>query len=443
MFTMSSTEPTTRRQRKRAREERVQAREAQVQASLVYGKDRDLLRAVTAKRNGDSAEGYWHKHLGKFWDAERPGRAQAREQFYQIVKALDRKASNLLVPELLGALWLVAEQKWVRDLDEWRPKNKSREGRFRSLVSHVLMKYPTPQFLFSAFLDSSPLWVPLAILVGQGGSLKQAQEHLPIPFTKRMWHMFLNSRAHCTVLEAIRTVQVDIAGGDRRVLQAVLGSPIGNRIGSLGRGAVPVSEAGPIEAFWHEFIVWVCRQGMLDPNQINPLYDYLSHCRQERAQENLQRPVAERRESWTLKGRTVASVMRGMEEWHTHLTKVKKIVGTLYDPSGFNPGIWDVKQPPNPNPVIWTMEEVLTAKRLALEGKTLRHCVYSYGGSIQSGAISIWSLSEGGDPKVTVEVQNKLRRIVQARGYLNRALKPQEANLLTRWARDNGLQIQI
>ena len=123
---MSSTEPTTRRQRKRAREERVQAREAQVQASLVYGKDRDLLRAVTAKRNGDSAEGYWHKHLGKFWDAERPGRAQAREQFYQIVKALDRKASNLLVPELLGALWLVAEQKWVRDLDEWRPKNKSR-----------------------------------------------------------------------------------------------------------------------------------------------------------------------------------------------------------------------------------------------------------------------------------------------------------------------------
>ena len=441
---MSTERAYTSRQRRRIREEREQAHEDRIQKSLKRGKSRDFVREVEALMAGEGPSLFW---LGTLWNTTpvlkgQISREHTREQFYALIKVVSRKTKNLMTTQYMPILWKLAQWKWERSPEDWRPKGKSRDSRFRSLASHLLMKYPTPVFLLSTFHDEDEKWQPLAILVGQGGGLKQAQDYFPVKFTKRMWHMFLTSRASCSVLEAIRIVQVKVAGGDTRLVRAFLESPIGNRIGAFGRGSKPVAFHAEIEDFWNTFIAWTARQGMLDPNLISPLYDYLSQCRRVREQEDLRLPVERRRGPWELKGRTVASVMRGMELWHDNLAKAQKVAGGVYLPSGYAAGMWEAQQPWEKSPSLWTMEEILTGKRLAKEGTELRHCVYSYGSSILNGHISIWSLSRNDEPMITVEVSNQNRVIVQARGNCNRGMLPHEQNFLTRWARDNGLRLR-
>ena len=435
----------TRRQRRRDREEREAEREDRIQQSLNMGNDRNFMRGVQTLMN-EGADGYGNRHQNYWahWLSSRWGKGststKTRERFYLLAQMINRKAKNLITHKHIEALWAVAGRPWVRKVETWKIKGKSPNSRFRSLAGHLLMKYKTPQFLYSTFDTANDPWLPLALLIGNGGSLKVAQVHLPVRFTKRMWHMFLMSPNTCEVLEAIRTTQVKIAGGDQRVVAAILKSRIGTTIGARGRGDVPLALIPEIEEFWNTFIMWVSRQGMLDPNLIEPLFDYLSHCRLTRDQENVRDGTPERG-PWELKGRTVASVLRGMEEWHGDLVKIKRLHGLVYLPSGYAIGMWETKPNWSPIPVLWTMEEILTSKRLLQEGKALNHCVYSYGPSIHAGDISIWSLMMDDAPRITVEVNNRRGRIVQARGHNNHSPAHHEWNFITRWARDNGVAV--
>jgi hypothetical protein len=44
---------------------------------------------------------------------------------------------------------------------------------------------------------------------------------------------------------------------------------------------------------------------------------------------------------------------------------------------------------------------------------------------------------------ITIEVRNSARKIVQARGKYNRQTTSEEFKYITKWANENGLQIQL
>ncbi|HEY2370672.1 MAG TPA: PcfJ domain-containing protein [Polyangiaceae bacterium] len=78
------------------------------------------------------------------------------------------------------------------------------------------------------------------------------------------------------------------------------------------------------------------------------------------------------------------------------------------------------------------------------------HCVYSYGGAVQSGMTSIWimTMEDGQGPTgrwamLTIEVRNQTRAIVQARGRFNRMPTNDERTILARFAAQNGLTVTI
>ena len=78
------------------------------------------------------------------------------------------------------------------------------------------------------------------------------------------------------------------------------------------------------------------------------------------------------------------------------------------------------------------------------------HCVYSYGGAVQSGTTSIWmmTMEDGKGPTgrwamLTIEVRNPTRAIVQARGRFNRMPTNDEAAILARFAAQNGLTVAV
>jgi len=332
------------------------------------------------------------------------------------------------------ALWYLANTPWLRPLGEWKPEGKAAETQFRSLVNHLIVKYPMPPFLFQVFtgergrfnrvtLVENHVWFFFRVAQGESPhklitSPFSQNGTLGVPLTKRMTHLFMQAPAKMTLVEAARRAQVEVFGGDHRLCRTILGTRLGQRL-------------MPNEGFWMTVIQWFCNHSMVDPVQVGPLIDYIFYLRGEDA-------------DFSMKGRSPLALMRGMERWHNALAHIKKLKGKEFEPSGFVPGEWVKKRRMgNGNFItdIWTMKEILTSKDLAKEGREMKHCVYSYGRSIESGRVSIWSLQQNEERCLTVEVVNQQRAVTQARGRLNRKPTPTEAAYLQRWADRNELAV--
>jgi hypothetical protein len=152
-------------------------------------------------------------------------------------------------------------------------------------------------------------------------------------------------------------------------------------------------------------------------------------------------------------GRSPAALLRGMEDWHHDLAQAKVAHGTSFEPSGFRPATFDLSERSRDGerkPQIWRVEEVLTGKDLAAEGRRMGHCVYSYAWAIERRQTSIWTMTlEDGQgttgrwAMLTIEVRNESRAVVQARGRYNRAATSAEHKILLRWAGQNGLSVNV
>lgn len=356
-----------------------------------------------------------------------------------------RKKAPKLADEryVYGLTVLKANQPWLRPLKDWKPKGKAADTQFRSLVRHLIVKYPVPEFLYSVFWEDerymrdrgSTLFAYLA----QGGSLRKALKPLDFrwrlgtavgrrfeharasliaaPLTKRMCHTFMQSTSEHTLMTAIRHAQVEAFGGHRRVAERVCAT-------WLGRGF-----AYDDEPFWQPVLQWVCNQAMLDPAQIGPIVDWVRHRRSE--DEN----------GFSMKGRTAVSVLREVDRWHGELAAHRKALKGVYEPCGFAEyrGVRKVRLASGERQESWTITEVLNGRELRDEGRAHRHCVVSYGRSIEDGGTSIWSLQVDGVRTLTIEVNNRTQQIVQIAGRFNRRPKPLEMKTIDQWAAKNGL----
>ena len=342
---------------------------------------------------------------------------------YRLKRAILSRAKKLMDSRYQHGLGLLASCAWLRPLKEWKPKGKSPNSQFRSLVKHLLVLYTMPEFLYSVFFeedeDTRRVGVKLFRDLGNGASFYKLVKSgtFPVPLTKRMCHVFLQSTVKFGFLEAVRHAQVTVLGGDRRVAQAVTATR------QLGRGFKDNEE------FWATVVQWTCNQGMLAPGQLGPIYDWIGR----QAHENPE---------FSMKGRTGLSVLRAVEEWHGDLAKERKIDGHKYDPSGFEPWYHErkVRLPSGGHHMQkHCITEVATSKELAAEGKKLSHCVYSYSWSIKRGQISIWSYRVDGERTLTVEVDNRNKRVMQCRGKSNRAPTLQELAQVRKWMQENGI----
>ena len=186
------------------------------------------------------------------------------------------------------------------------------------------------------------------------------------------------------------------------------------------------------ESFWESVIAILASDSMLDVNEVSPLVDYISMRRRENT-------------AYSMKGRTIGSLLRGMEEWHNELHRVKVFKANNYDASGFTPLSFKEEHKLNKSWVVdhWVVDEIRTSKDLADEGRALSHCVYSYSRSISDGRVSIWSLSKNNTKLITIEVSNTTKKIVQARGKYNRKIDNHEYKVMDKFASKNGLGISI
>jgi len=392
------------------RKQEREARRRQASSSL-----RILREQIAATRQAERARGSFGDLLdrGTAWECT--------DQVRRLVDVLDDRAPRLLKLENREILIRVVALPWHRPVEAWRPVACSSRARLNSLIDHLLVRYPVPLFLRHAFLatsDDDCLQVSVVDLFRHQADGRSAREAvatglIPLPLTRRMLHLFVNSPAGFTVTDALQRAQVLGYGGSEPLARAVVGARIQDKMHAT-------------HEFWAQAVHWFCRQPDLAPAQVGPLVDYFEHrCREDKR--------------FSTKGRTVGSLTRDMLSWHKELHVGRRLRLVRFRPSGLANGTWIHKA--NGKPETWTMREILSGRELAIEGRAMNHCVATYAGTIGLGRCSIWSLCRDGERALTIEADKAGMQVKQARGPCNRKPSPAEARWLRAWAAENGLKV--
>lgn len=324
---------------------------------------------------------------------------------------------------------------WVRPLEGWRCQERSPWVQFASLAEHLLARFPMPGFMASVWWTapdpSSATQQEWYKRLGRGESVRRLG--LPVRLTRAMAHRFLGAPCHLTVTEAVRWAQVLGLGGSPALAVAVASTRLGRELAN--------------EAFWETVVRFFVNAPDLDLAQVGPIVDYVHHQRFEGVRGiapsgeygKLPPPQPE----FSMKGRTIASVMRLVTSWHRELGRTPA-AGAAWRRSDVNEFEWidrvlvrrgdDVRTETR----AWSIRELCSAEALRAEGCAMHHCVATYVPQCLSKRSSIWSMQvetpRGRFHVLTIEVNTTRRRIVQARRKFNALPREDERAILLSWA---------
>lgn len=308
----------------------------------------------------------------------------------------------------------------------FRGKSRNRVKQFIHLVRHTFEKYPAPKIFeqcWEAFLlkekrlnvsTDNIKFAEWYICVASGGSLYK--EYTKDFLTKKETHIFLSAPSQLTVRQGLYFSIARAIGADVNLAFMI--------------GRSKLAEKDFKNEFWRNCARFFATHNPGSLNVLNDIIDYVNH----RFAENCEYSLFGG-------GHTVESLIKQMHQWHADLRRVKVIGNYSWEGHGINDQTLVTKI--NNEDKHWIFTQIKTAKELAAEGNAMRHCVYGYRDRCVSGSISIWSLSTGDEfgqkkRRATIELVND-GRITQARGVANRSLKPEERNIIARWASKNGL----
>ena len=328
------------------------------------------------------------------------------------------------------------DRGWIRPVADWTPQTHNSRRQFSSLARHLFAEWPVPAFMDSLwFLGNGKGAIQqqeLFLHIGSGQNIRTAE--LPLPYTKRMAHHFMQAPADFAMASALRWGQIHGLDGNERLARAVIGTRLGTDFER--------------DDFWITVLQFFIANPMLDLAQIGPMIDYIHDQRFASHDVFVAPGVVERRippqPNFTMKGRTPASLLRQVEAWHRTLAKTEQ-PKAQWPLSGIEAFEFVEGAERGGNLKVWTITELLSTKALVAEGRNLKHCVATYARSCASGVCSIWTLEvetfEGRAKILTVEVQNAARLVCQARGKCNNTPGEKHRGILRRWAEKAGLSI--
>ena len=371
-----------------------------------------------------------------------------------IGSALTQRSSASSNCETLLSLVRVVQycSRWVKPMEQWRPKSKSPRRQFQSLLQHLFAKYePMPTFFNQVWASNDNsmsryrLWY---VRVAGGQNLRKCD--LPIPYTSRMAHWFMRAPDNFSVAQALRFGQVIGLGGDQRIAKTIATTRLADNFRH--------------DDFWVTVIRWFVDQPLLDPVQIGPIIDYINFQRFEpeidlfRLGQQIDiddQTFQPRQPNFSMKGRTATTLLGQVNRWHQRLANDNRHQTTAWLSSGIpefslleggeSREGQTVPQTMNESVRHWTIRELLSSKSLSIEGRQLNHCVASYAGTCRTRRSSIWTMElerfSGTKKLLTIEVNLMTQTIVQIRGKSNRMPNEVERKIIQRWATEANLKV--
>lgn len=340
---------------------------------------------------------------------------------------------------LSGLLSMAAcSPQWLRPVETWSPTGGNPRPQFSSLVRHLLTAYPVPAFLTSVWFDGSTIearsrqgWF---IHIGSGQNIRNAD--LPLAYTKRMAHHFLQAPDHFKVEPALRWGQVRGLGGSERLAHAVIATRLGRSFES--------------EDFWSTVVQFLVNHPELDSAQIEPIIEYLHDQRfvpqsffDDADGEGEWRPP---QPDLSMKGRTSKALWRQVVEWQ----KARGMQGKKPSLRWSRSEIGEFRLPESGTAGgpgrVWMIRELLTSRELRTEGNAMHHCVAGFVGLCLRRRASIWSMTvedgEGRRRVLTIEVDPKTKEVVQASRCCNAEPRPKDREILGIWAERQRLKVE-
>jgi len=321
----------------------------------------------------------------------------------------------------------------VRPVIDWAGASSSWRPAVAFLAHHLICKYKVPTFLASSWYaadshgDRKRGWF---VAHSRGASFRSLDP--PIMMTRKMEHIFLASQDHLSIEHAMRRAELLALGASVEVAKAVLSTPLAT---DLRRSE-----------FWRT--VWmfiIANAGNLDSMQIGPMIDFIQAVRHDRAQDGTV-GFGPPQPTFSMKGRTVQSMLRLMRDWHGSLGAGSAAFSWPRSP--VQPLILEEQsRDSSEEPRRWQMIELTDSAQLRSEGAALHHCVASYAYLCYQGDSRIWSLRLWRGEKIhhvlTVEIDPKRHAVLQARGRANRAASGRSLRLLQDWAARERLRMAI
>jgi PcfJ-like protein len=324
----------------------------------------------------------------------------------------------------------------LRAPEDWRCriKSKSPEKRFLDFVRFCFARYRVAAHLEEVWIadvigddfvdkvtvpggvDSNPGRAPdfmrWYLIAAQGGSLykQEASRYL----SKQECHHFLTAPDEVGSLRAAMWYAVARAQAERK--DAAL---------KVARSKIT---GYSIASSWWKDVARFFARNPTTVHEINDFVDFLFVAKQED-------------EAYTLKGRTLATLRRRMEDWHRTLRKSQTIGGGAWAGNPLPDA--EYKTGKDHHQAIWRFRQIKTGNELFREGERMHHCVAGYKFACMQGYVSIWSLTSEFpigrvNRGVTIEV-TKGGHIVQCRGFANRLPYANEVTMAKRWAAENNL----
>jgi hypothetical protein len=343
--------------------------------------------------------------------------AEVRPTVRLALQALATKRIGVLHrPELGMAVAALAERytQRVREVTDWKPKSSNVYRQLTGLVQHLFDRYGnTPEWLIESWtrptLVEDGVNLPdLTIHLGKGQSLRSFPG-LPVALNKRLEHGMRQAPAGCTFREALRYAQL----AARNAL-AWWGVVMESRL-----GRAPLVD----DDFWLGVVDFFLATPMVDPRHFGPVCDWIHQKRSVGIGTELAQP------GFSLKGRSMASVLAQTEAWHRGLTRQRRQSGEVVMPANTR---WSGLLVANFMAGRVRIEQLTSYEQLVDEGRAMHHCVASYLQSCRKGHCGIFSFTVDGVRALTLEVTAD-RTVVQVRGKFNRWMSKKEHAWITQW----------
>lgn len=305
---------------------------------------------------------------------------------------------------------------WVRSPLDWQPDTHDPRRQFSSLARHLFTPYGLASFMDVAWFrgrsgraQQQQRWF---LHVASGQNIRTAD--IPVTFTKKMAHEFLQAPKHYTIEEALRWGQVIGQGGSVELLEAILATFLGASFEN--------------EDFWSTVIQFLVANPMLDPDYVGPVLDYIYNqkyvCREVVNPGGEVVVIDPPEPKFSMKARSMVKLLDQVEAWHQLLMREERAPKIEWEKSEIGNFEYTEKDVQNGGALHWSIRELLNQKELKSEGRALHHCVSSYTKNCQSGKTSVWSLQVTNSKNetlnlATIAVDPKARRVTQLRGKYN------------------------
>ena len=350
------------------------------------------------------------------WDALVGGGDIATE-----LVSLDRmRSSPPQTAHDLGAALVLFRPFWLRSPATWPG------GHPAALIEHLFIAYPVPRFLLNIWRNDArsivARWLPWIIALGQGGSLRRLSKLARARGCPGPWPV-LGKKLPAKLAEVPATLSPRSGMMHAEVLR--LGGSVVEcrRLRADDSYVLDPLVATPAQRqFWTGAVHWLRNhRDQLGDEDAAAILAWARHQQTER-----QRAEADPFE-WA--GRSVAATLREATHYQLEL-RISQRCRAQPRLSWARHG-WDWNG--EVDELRWTITELRRTEELVREGMVMHHCVHTYADHCAHNRSAIFSVRRAGQPRLTVEVRVKDRKVIQVRGRHNRAPNDGELRVLDRW----------